>query len=177
MRTQTVHILRYAGAIRESIFVHTAHRAISVLAGSISSLQNSFLTNERVPTSRPDFPNSSCSIGLANALQQCGISTSITSNMALAEVAVDGDLSGVLSEIDHLLSKESVTAKEISDAAVSLAYLQSKGDRLLWGKIFVSALEAKGTFDAASLASFLWAATTAGVDHFKTVRTYSHLHS
>ena len=40
----------------------------------------------------------------------------------------------------------------------------------LWGKIFVSALEVKGTFDAASLTAFLWAATTAGVGHFKTVR-------
>ena len=39
----------------------------------------------------------------------------------------------------------------------------------LWGKIFVSALEVKDSFDAASLTSFLWAATTAGVDHFKTV--------
>jgi hypothetical protein len=39
----------------------------------------------------------------------------------------------------------------------------------LWGKIFVSALEVKGSFDANTLTSFLWAATTAGVDHFKTV--------
>jgi hypothetical protein len=39
----------------------------------------------------------------------------------------------------------------------------------LWGKIFVSALEVKGSFDAASLTAFLWAATTAGVGHFKTV--------
>ena len=39
----------------------------------------------------------------------------------------------------------------------------------LWGKIFVSALEVKGSFDASSLTAFLWAATTAGVGHFKTV--------
>jgi hypothetical protein len=49
--------------------------------------------------------------------------------MPLAEVAVDGDLDGVLAEIDRILSNEAVSAKEVSDAAVSLAYLQAKGDR------------------------------------------------
>ncbi len=50
--------------------------------------------------------------------------------MALAQVAVDGDLEGVLGEIDRILSNESLSAKEVADAAVALAYLQAKGDRL-----------------------------------------------
>jgi hypothetical protein len=49
--------------------------------------------------------------------------------MPLAEVAVDGDLQGALNEIDRIISSESVTAKEVADAAVSLTYLQAKGDR------------------------------------------------
>lgn len=40
----------------------------------------------------------------------------------------------------------------------------------LWGKVFERAAAVKASFDAASLTSFLWAATTAGVEHFKTVR-------
>jgi len=173
MRNQTMQLLRCAGAIREAMSIHSAHRAISILAGSNGVVKSPTHSNMGFSAPRSDISAPLCSIGLANALQQCGISTSITTNMALAEVAVDGDLSGVLSEIDSILSHASITAKEIADAAVSLAYLQSKGDRLLWGKIFVSALEVKGTFDAASLASFLWAATTAGVNHFKTVAELS----
>lgn len=121
-------------------------------------------------------------------------------------VAVDGDLAGVSSEIDRILSSDDVSAKEVSDAAVALAYLQAKADRRcigqeylgssmascytkfhtgmppympddacpascrLWGKVFERAAAVKASFDAASLTSFLWAATTAGVEHFKTVR-------
>jgi hypothetical protein len=50
--------------------------------------------------------------------------------MAVTEVAVDGNAEGVLGEIDRILSGESITAKEVADAAVALAYLQAKGDRL-----------------------------------------------
>lgn len=123
-------------------------------------------------------------------------------------VAVDGDLAGVSGEIDRILSSDDVSAKEVSDAAVALAYLQAKADRRyieegsmqgaawqhvtrailhtgrppclpddtcpafcrLWGKVFERAAAVKASFDAASLTSFLWAATTAGVEHFKTVR-------
>eukprot|EP00955_Chlamydomonas_euryale_P072336 361367-Chlamydomonas_euryale.AAC.4 len=120
----------------------------------------------------------------------------------MAEVAVDGDMGKVISEIDTVLSSESVTGKEVSDAAVALVYLQAKGDRRwvghsmqmcmlqyrseagllvtltlcrlhvcsIWGKVFLKALGAKNSFDAASLTAFMWAATTAGVGHFKTVR-------
>lgn len=49
--------------------------------------------------------------------------------MPLAEMAVEGDLERLISEIDAVISSEACTAKEVADAAVSLAYLQSKGDR------------------------------------------------
>ena len=50
--------------------------------------------------------------------------------MAVTEVAVDGNAAGVLGEIERILSSESITAKDVADAAVALAYLQAKGDRL-----------------------------------------------
>lgn len=49
-------------------------------------------------------------------------------------VAVDGDLAGVSSEIDRILSSDDVSAKEVSDAAVALAYLQAKADRRCIGE-------------------------------------------
>lgn len=64
------------------------------------------------------------------AIQKCSISTSVGAHMAVTEVAVDGNADGVLGEIDRILSGESITAKEVADAAVALAYLQAKGDRL-----------------------------------------------
>jgi uncharacterized protein YihD (DUF1040 family) len=51
---------------------------------------------------------------------------------------------------------------------MALAFLQAREDRRLWGKIFERAALAKVDFDAASITAFLWAATTAGVAHFKT---------
>ena len=66
----------------------------------------------------------------AQALQQCGISTSVSTHMAKTEVAVDGNVEGLLSEIDRILASETKTAKDVADAAVALAYLQAKGDRL-----------------------------------------------
>jgi hypothetical protein len=39
----------------------------------------------------------------------------------------------------------------------------------LWGKIFEKAGKLKGSFDAASLTAFLWAASAANVGHFKTL--------
>jgi alpha-D-ribose 1-methylphosphonate 5-triphosphate synthase subunit PhnI len=50
--------------------------------------------------------------------------------MAVTEVAVDGNVEVLLSEIDRILCSESITAKDVADAAVALAYLQAKGDRL-----------------------------------------------
>ena len=38
-------------------------------------------------------------------------------------------MEGVLREIDRVVSSEAVGAKEVSDAAVALAYLQAKGNR------------------------------------------------
>jgi hypothetical protein len=46
--------------------------------------------------------------------------------------------------------------------------------RSIWGKVFERASFVKGSFDAASLTAFLWAASTAGVDHFKTVSACMH---
>lgn len=86
----------------------------------------------------------------------------------LAATAVDGDLAGVLKEIDAAVSAEGVGPKDVADAALGLAYLQARGDRRLWGKIFEKASTLKGSFDAASLTAFLWAVTTANVGHFKT---------
>jgi hypothetical protein len=55
------------------------------------------------------------------------------------------------------------TAKDLSSAAYALAYLDAKSDRRLWGKVFAKASQLKGSFDAASLSTFLWAAAAAKV--------------
>ncbi|GBF92217.1 hypothetical protein Rsub_05299 [Raphidocelis subcapitata] len=86
----------------------------------------------------------------------------------LSVAPVEGDLAGVLREIDAAISAEGAGPKDVADAALSLAYLQARGDRRLWGKIFAKAGALKAGFDAASLTAFLWAATTANVGHFKT---------
>lgn len=85
-----------------------------------------------------------------------------------AAVAVEGDLGALLAAIDAAVSAESAGPKDVADAALSLAFLQSRGDRRLWGKIFERAGALKSGFDAASLTAFLWASTTANVAHFKT---------
>jgi hypothetical protein len=55
------------------------------------------------------------------------------------------------------------TAKDLTSAAYALAYLDAKSDRRLWGKVFAKAAQLKGSFDAASLSTFLWAISTAKV--------------
>jgi hypothetical protein len=42
---------------------------------------------------------------------------------------VEGDLAGVLREIDAAVSAEGAGPKDVADAAMSLAYLQARGDR------------------------------------------------
>lgn len=42
---------------------------------------------------------------------------------------IQGDLSAVLSEVDAVVSRDNVQAKDIADAALALAYLQARGDR------------------------------------------------
>lgn len=39
----------------------------------------------------------------------------------------------------------------------------------MWGKVVERAGALKGSFDAASLTSLLWALTTSGVEHYRTV--------
>lgn len=102
--------------------------------------------------------------------QSRGLSTGATT-LAPAAAVASGDVEGVLKEIDRVISSDAADAKEVSDAAVALAYLQAKGNRRSWGKVFEKA--STSTFDAPSLTSFLWAATTAGVGHFKTVAELS----
>lgn len=98
------------------------------------------------------------------------ISTSFAAQaQPLTEVAVEGNVEALLAEIDRVVSAESSTAKDVADAAVSLAYLQAKGDRRLWGKVFERAQATKASFDAASLSNFFWAASTANVGHFQTL--------
>jgi hypothetical protein len=48
---------------------------------------------------------------------------------AATAVAVEGDVDGVLSSIDKLVTSDSASAKDVADAAVALAYLQAKGNR------------------------------------------------
>jgi hypothetical protein len=48
---------------------------------------------------------------------------------ALTAVPVEGDVSGLLAEIDAVVSSEGSTAKDVADAAVALAYVQAKGAR------------------------------------------------
>lgn len=59
------------------------------------------------------------------------LSTSRPASFAQAatEVAVEGDVDGVLSSIDKLVSSDAASAKDVADAAVALAYLQAKGNR------------------------------------------------
>lgn len=93
-----------------------------------------------------------------------------TSSSAHAEpVAVEGDVSALLKEIDAIVSSEAVSAKEVADAAVALTYVQAKSNRRVWGKVVEKAGAVKATFDAASLTNLLWALTASGVEHFKTV--------
>ncbi|KAI8472216.1 MAG: mitochondrial F1F0 ATP synthase associated protein [Monoraphidium minutum] len=117
--------------------------------------------------------------GSANGVWQAGSSAGqaargISSSRApanaapLAATAVEGDLAGVLREIDAAMSAEGASPKDVADAAMGLALLQARGDRRLWGKIFEKAGALKGSFDAASLTAFLWAAGAANVGHFKT---------
>nr|6RD4_2 Chain 2, Mitochondrial ATP synthase subunit ASA2 [Polytomella sp. Pringsheim 198.80]6RD6_2 Chain 2, ASA-2: Polytomella F-ATP synthase associated subunit 2 [Polytomella sp. Pringsheim 198.80]6RD9_2 Chain 2, ASA-2: Polytomella F-ATP synthase associated subunit 2 [Polytomella sp. Pringsheim 198.80]6RDA_2 Chain 2, ASA-2: Polytomella F-ATP synthase associated subunit 2 [Polytomella sp. Pringsheim 198.80]6RDC_2 Chain 2, ASA-2: Polytomella F-ATP synthase associated subunit 2 [Polytomella sp. Prings len=80
----------------------------------------------------------------------------------------ENDVPAILKEIDSLVSREAVSAKEVSDAAVALTYLQVKANRRLWGKVLEKAGAAQD-YDAASLTNLLWAINTGGVEHFKTV--------
>eukprot|EP00798_Chlamydomonas_sp_ICE-L_P028377 gene28377-31511_t len=110
------------------------------------------------------------SVEQLNSIQARNIFTSVPQHAEpVTNVPVEGDVAAVLKQIDDVVSSETVHAKDVADAAVSLAYLQAKGDRRAWGKVFEAALTAKDSFDGASLSAFMWAATTAGVDHFKTV--------
>uniref|UniRef100_A0A383WKK8 RAP domain-containing protein n=1 Tax=Tetradesmus obliquus TaxID=3088 RepID=A0A383WKK8_TETOB len=103
------------------------------------------------------------------AMHRRGFTSSRTSAAAAAQAQVSGDVSAVVAEVDALLSRGGAGPKDIADAAMALAYLQARSDRRVWGKLFEAAAAAKADFDAASLTSFLWAANTAGVGHFKTL--------
>eukprot|EP00879_Flechtneria_rotunda_P001647 GHRR01001807.1.p1 GENE.GHRR01001807.1~~GHRR01001807.1.p1 ORF type:complete len:551 (+),score=256.25 GHRR01001807.1:137-1789(+) len=96
------------------------------------------------------------------------LTSSLAPAAAAAQSQVHGNVAAVLSEVDAIISREDAGPKIVADAAMALAYLQARSDRRLWGKIFERAAANKGSFDPASLTSFLWAATTAGVGHFKT---------
>lgn len=75
----------------------------------------------------------------------------------------------MLREIDAVVSAETSGPKDVADAAMGLAYLNARADRRAWGKVFARAAALKASFDAASLAAFLWAASAANVTHFKTL--------
>ncbi|KAL6757045.1 mitochondrial F1F0 ATP synthase associated protein [Haematococcus lacustris] len=166
----TLRILQRA--CRSAGCSNTGLRAISMLAAAVPQAPAAF--------SGPTFQTSTrrdslfTSLALAPVLA-CGVSSSAASGaMALmTEVAVEGDAETLLRELDSIITSDSVGAKEVSDAAVALAYLQAKGNRRLWGKIFEKVAAVKAEMDASSLANFLWAATTAGVTHFKTVAELS----
>lgn len=110
------------------------------------------------------------SLSVLLAFDRRGLSTSAGAAAAQAapSLAVQGDLSAVLSEVDALLTGGSAGPKDVADAAMALAALQARGDRRLWGKVFEGAAAVKADFDAASLTAFLWATHTAGVGHFQT---------
>jgi hypothetical protein len=99
------------------------------------------------------------------------ISTSSASNAEAAAKAapVEGDVAKLIASLDEVLSAEGVTGAVVADAAVTLTYLQVKGNRRIWGKVFEKAAAVATTFDAASLSNFMWAASTAEVTHFKTL--------
>ncbi|KAG1655038.1 hypothetical protein FOA52_008789 [Chlamydomonas sp. UWO 241] len=169
MRQNALRLMRAAGAVREAM----ASAGPKVAEAGLSTRAAIGSTRALASLSRSTKQAAPFSIALANAMQQASISSSAQARMALAEVPVDGDLQKVLAEIDAIVSAESCTAKEVADAAVALAYMQAKGDRRIWGKVFEKAGAVKGSFDAASLTAFMWAATTAGVSHFKTIAEMS----
>jgi hypothetical protein len=69
-------------------------------------------------------------VNVRTCLQARGISTSFAAQaQALTEVPVEGDVETLLKEIDRIVSAETASAKDVADAAVSLAYLQAKGNR------------------------------------------------
>lgn len=56
-------------------------------------------------------------------------SSPVSAAAAAAQMQIQGDLSAVLSEVDAVVSRDNVQAKDIADAALALAYLQARGDR------------------------------------------------
>ncbi|GFR44560.1 hypothetical protein Agub_g5831 [Astrephomene gubernaculifera] len=91
---------------------------------------------------------------------------------AAAAVPVSGDAAGVLSSVDALLQQDSnATGKDVSDAAVALAYLGARGNRRVWGKVLEKA--ASVSLDGASLANLSWALSAANVEHTRTVAELS----
>lgn len=98
-----------------------------------------------------------------------GFTSTALPHAAQTAVAVEGNVSGVLSGIDAAVTSDAASVKDLADAALALAGLQATGDRRLWGKIFERAVAHKGAFDAASLTALLWAATAANVTHLRSV--------
>ncbi|KAG2431414.1 hypothetical protein HXX76_009429 [Chlamydomonas incerta] len=79
-----------------------------------------------------------------------------------------GDASGVVSAVDALMSHDSAaTGKDVADAAVALAYLGTRGNRRVWGKVLEKA--ASTPLDGPSLANLSWALSAANVDHTRTL--------
>lgn len=93
---------------------------------------------------------------------------SAAAQAAVSPVQVDGNLEALVAQLDTVVSSDSVTPKDLADAALALTYLQAKGNRRIWGKILEKANLHKSAFDAASLSSLLWAVTASNVSHFKT---------
>ncbi|KAG2483611.1 hypothetical protein HYH03_017553 [Edaphochlamys debaryana] len=91
-----------------------------------------------------------------------------------AAIAVSGDAAGVISAVDAVVSHDSSAgAKDVSDAAVSLAYLGARGNRRVWGKVLEKAASLGAGLDGPSLANLTWALSAANVEHGRTVAELS----
>mmetsp|Transcript_36959 Transcript_36959/g.82171 ORF Transcript_36959/g.82171 Transcript_36959/m.82171 type:complete len:560 (+) Transcript_36959:61-1740(+) len=172
MRNQALRLLRCAGAVREALQAGAAAQRGSLLAATSVIHGRSFASVSSL--TRFQLQGVFGVLPFTQGAISRSISTSASAHaQPVTEVATEGDAESLLTQIDSIVSSESSTAKEVADAAVALAYLQVKGNRRVWGKVFERAAAVKDSFDAASLSSFLWAATTAGVTHFKTVAELS----
>ncbi|MEW5305798.1 MAG: hypothetical protein WDW36_008316 [Sanguina aurantia] len=103
------------------------------------------------------------------AISRSMASAAAVSAEALTDVAVEGDAEALLRSVETVLASHQVTIQELSDAAVALTFLQLKGNRRIWGKLFEAVSARSAEFTAPTLAAFLWATTTANVSHYKTI--------
>ncbi|PNH12609.1 hypothetical protein TSOC_000418 [Tetrabaena socialis] len=93
---------------------------------------------------------------------------------AFAVPGVSGDAAGVLATVEALLQPDSASGpKDVSDAAVALAYLGARGDRRLWGKVLEKAGSLGASLGGPALGNLAWALSASNVSHSRTAAELS----